>query len=73
MYKVLITFLAASLGLTEWANVAAAELFSKTGPVIAIMSNDLFLGEAEGHLTHALLPRYPRLLLTAYKSCATRL
>ncbi len=53
MYKILITFLAASLGLAEWANVAAADLFSKTGPVIAIMADDLFLGEAEGHLSGA--------------------
>ena len=53
MYRMLITVLAASLGLAEWANVAAAELFSKTGPVIAIMANDLFLGEAEGHLSGA--------------------
>jgi hypothetical protein len=47
----LITVLAAFLGLAEGANVAAAELFSKTGPVIAIMGNELFLGEAEGHLS----------------------
>jgi hypothetical protein len=53
MYKTLITVLAASLGLAEWANVVAAELLSKTGPVIAIMANDLFLGEAEGHLNGA--------------------
>ena len=53
MYKMLITLLAASLGLAEWANVAAADLFSNTGPVIAIMANDLFLGEAEGHLSGA--------------------
>ena len=53
MYKVLVTVLAASLGLTEWASVAAADLFSKTGPVIAIMANDLFLGEGEGHLSGA--------------------
>ena len=53
MYKMLITILAASLGLAEWANVAAAELFSKTGPVIAIMANELFLGEAVGHLSGA--------------------
>jgi hypothetical protein len=33
--------------------VAAAELFSKTGPIIAIIANDLFLGEAEGHLSGA--------------------
>ena len=53
MYKMLITLLVASLGLAEWANVTAADLFSKTGPVIAIMANDLFLGEAEGHLSGA--------------------
>jgi hypothetical protein len=58
MYKMLITVLAASLGLAEWANVAAAELFSKTGPVIAIVSNDLFLGEAEGHLNRGRNNRY---------------
>jgi hypothetical protein len=53
MYKMLIAVLAASLGLAEWANVEAGELFSKTGPVIAIIANDLFLGEAEGHLSGA--------------------
>jgi hypothetical protein len=53
MYKMLITVVAASLGLAEWANVTAAEVFSKTGPVIAIMADDLFLGEAEGHLSGA--------------------
>jgi hypothetical protein len=46
-------FAAASIGLAGWANVAAEELFSKTGPVIAIMANDLFLGEAVGHLSGA--------------------
>jgi hypothetical protein len=49
----LVTFLVASLGLAEWENVAATELFSKTGPVIAIVANELFLGEAEGHLSGA--------------------
>lgn len=53
MYKMLITVLAASLGLADGANVSAAELFSKTGPVIAIMANDLFLGEAVGYLSGA--------------------
>lgn len=52
MYKTVITsYAAASIGLAGWANVAAAELFSKTGPVIAIMANDLFLGEAVGFLS----------------------
>jgi hypothetical protein len=53
MYKSLITGLAAYIGLAGWANVSAEELFSKTGPVIAIMANDLFLGEAVGHLSGA--------------------
>ena len=47
------TLLVASLGLAGWENAAAAELFSKTGPVIAIVANELFLGEAEGHLSGA--------------------
>ena len=53
MHRILITVFAALLGFAEGANVAAAELFSKTGPVIAIMANDLFLDEAEGHLSGA--------------------
>ena len=53
MCKMLVTFLAASLALAEGANVAAGDLFSKTGPVIAIVADDLFLGEAEGHLSGA--------------------
>src|SRR4029434_3577877 len=53
MYRVVIAVLAASLGLAGLVNVAAAELFSKTAPVIAIMANELFLGEAEGHLSGA--------------------
>jgi phospholipid transport system substrate-binding protein len=53
MYKILIAGLAASIGLAGWANPADAQLFSKTGPVIAIMADELFLGEAEGHLSGA--------------------
>ena len=54
MYNPLIVgFAASSIGLAGCANVAAEELFSKTGPVIAIMANDLFLGEAVGHLSGA--------------------
>ena len=49
----LIATLATSIGLAACANPAAAELFSKTGPVIAIMANELFLGEAVGHLSGA--------------------
>jgi hypothetical protein len=52
MCKILVTFLVASLGLAECENVAA-ELFSKTGPVIAIVANELFVGEAEGNLSGA--------------------
>jgi hypothetical protein len=54
MYKTWIAgFAAASIGLCGSGNVAAEELFSKTGPVIAIMANDLFVGEAVGHLSGA--------------------
>jgi len=53
MYKTLITAFAASIGLAGWAKVSAEELFSKVGPVIAIMADDLFLGEAVGHLSGA--------------------
>ena len=53
MHKTLIAWLATSIGLTGWAGAASADLFSKTGPVIAIMANDLFVGEAEGHLSGA--------------------
>ena len=53
MYKTLFTGLAASIGLAGWANVSAEDLFSKVGPVIAIMADDLFLGEAVGHLSGA--------------------
>lgn len=54
MYKALIVgFAAWSIGLTGCANARAEELFSRTGPVIAIMDGDLFLGEAVGHLSGA--------------------
>jgi len=54
MYKTLITgFGALSIGLGVWADAGAQELFSKTGPVIAIMADELFLGEAVGHLSGA--------------------
>ena len=53
MSKTLITGLAAFIGLAGWANVSAEELFSKAGPVIAIMGDDLFVGEAVGHLSGA--------------------
>ena len=42
--------LAAFAGIAGWASPAGAGLFSITGPVIAILAGDLFLGEAEGNL-----------------------
>jgi hypothetical protein len=36
--------------LAGWASTAGAGFFSSTGPVIAIFADELFLGEAEGHL-----------------------
>jgi len=53
MHRILVAGLAASLGLAGWSSLAGAELFSRTGPVIAIMADDLFLGEAKGHLSGA--------------------
>jgi len=41
---------AAFVGLAGWTNLANADLFSSTGPVIAILEGNLFHGEAEGHL-----------------------
>ena len=37
-------------GLAGVANPARADFLSRTGPVIAILGGDLFLGEAEGRL-----------------------
>ena len=45
--------LVACIGLASSANLAAAELFSATRAVIAILADDLFVGEAEGHLSGA--------------------
>ena len=53
MYKIWVTGVAAIIGLAGWASPAVAELFSAKGPVIAIVADDLFLGEAEGHLSGA--------------------
>ena len=51
MYKTLISgVVGCSICLGAGTNIAAQELFSKTGPVIAIMADELFLGEAVGHL-----------------------
>jgi hypothetical protein len=53
MRKMWITVLAACIGLAGSATVLGGELFSATGTVIAILAGDLFVGEAEGHLSGA--------------------
>jgi hypothetical protein len=53
MCKILIMVLAACIGLAGSATPAGAGLLSATGMVIAILANELFLGEAEGHLSGA--------------------
>lgn len=50
MRKILVTTVVALLGFIGWEIAANAGLFSRTGPVIAILAGDLFQGEAEGHL-----------------------
>ena len=49
----LIAVLAVCIGLAAAAKSACAGPFSATGPVIAILDGDLFVGEAEGHLSGA--------------------
>jgi hypothetical protein len=53
MRKILINVLAAALGLAGPLAASGAGLFSGTGAVIAILAGDLFVGEAEGHLSGA--------------------
>ena len=53
MRKILITVFAACIGLAGSAAPAGAGLLSATGMVIAILADDLFVGEAEGHLSGA--------------------
>lgn len=50
MHRMLRTGLAATAALALGASVAGAAIFSTTGPVIAIIAGELFLGEAEGEL-----------------------
>jgi hypothetical protein len=38
------------IGLAGWTSLAGAQLFSSTGPVIAIFDGRLLVGEATGHL-----------------------
>jgi len=53
MRKILITVLAACIGLAGSTTLAGAGLFSATRMVIAILADELFVGEAEGHLNGA--------------------
>jgi hypothetical protein len=51
MRKLLSAVIAASIGLAGSATQANAGLFSAKGEIIAILAGDLFVGEAEGHLS----------------------
>ena len=53
MRKGLIAVLAACFGLAVPPSAARAGLFSAKGQVIAILAGELFVGEAEGHLSGA--------------------
>ena len=53
MRKIIITVLAACIGLGGSTTLASAGLFSATRMVIAILADGLFVGEAEGHLSGA--------------------
>lgn len=53
MPKTLTAILAVSVSLSGFATPASAGLLSATGKVIAILSGELFVGEAEGHLSGA--------------------
>ncbi len=50
MRKLWIAGFVVFIGLAGWTKLADAELFSATGPVIAILAGELFVGEAKGHL-----------------------
>lgn len=50
MKKHLLAGLALSIGAAAWTGPAGAQLFSSTGPVIAILDGELLVGEATGHL-----------------------
>jgi hypothetical protein len=49
MRKLLIVVFAV-WAFSGWAGLARAQLFSSTGPVIAILEGELLVGEATGHL-----------------------
>jgi len=48
--KIAVAAAFACAGMAGPATLAHAGLFSATGPLIVILADDLFLGEAEGHL-----------------------
>lgn len=50
MRKIFASVLAACIGLAGSATQANAGLFSATREVIAMLADELFVGEAEGHL-----------------------
>src|SRR5450631_1645132 len=53
MKKILVTVLVACAGVLDSSSLAGADLFSAKRTVIAIVVDDLFIGEAEGHLSGA--------------------
>ncbi len=53
MRKWVVTGIASLAGLAGWQSPANAEWLSATGRIIAVLADDLFLGEAEGHLSGA--------------------
>jgi hypothetical protein len=53
MRKMWIMILGACIGLASSATVLGGDLMSATGAVIAIVGGELFVGEAEGHLSGA--------------------
>jgi hypothetical protein len=48
--KLLVAGLAVFIGIAGWTDLAGAQLFSSTGPVIAILDGNLLVGEATGRL-----------------------
>lgn len=50
MRNILVAGFAIFATLAGWMKPAGADLFSSSGPVIAILAGDLFLGEAEGRI-----------------------
>ncbi len=50
MRKIVILLMAMFAGLAGWGSPANAGVFSATGPVIAILADELFLGVAKGNL-----------------------